>query len=258
MSRRGRRRARAGMAVVAVMVLIALLFLTGTVMALAVSSSLRTVETTSRQDAVHYAAESAVARGVAAVLQSVPCVASGSINRQQLLTWCQDPPTPRGTGDQQGNNQGGGVQHAAIPGQRLEPGACISIPIPSEADATAWMVIAWRGVGDVRVWLGSSSSCSLGGGTQCDQTQVFTNVHYVRCTSVRGGRLHIATSEASVVVGASVVRWAPADSDPIRTVVGMSGFEVDEADVLLPTDQGAGGGSSASSPKQVFWNTVLP
>jgi hypothetical protein len=48
------------MAVVAVMVLITVLFLGGTVMALAVSSNLHTVDLITAQDAVHYAAESAV------------------------------------------------------------------------------------------------------------------------------------------------------------------------------------------------------
>jgi hypothetical protein len=258
MTRRGHRRARAGMAVVAVMVLIALLFLTGTVMALAVSSSLRTIETTTRQDAIHYAAESAVARGVAAVVQSVPCPPSGSINKELLLTWCQDPPSPPHDGDQHGNNQRGDVQHAAIPGQRLEAGACTSISVTSGSDGTAWTVIAWRGAGDVRAWVDSSSGCSAGGGAECAQTSVFSNVRYVQCALQGGHWLHVAGRTGGVTLGSSVVRWAPADADPIRTVVGSSGFEVDEADVVIPADQGQSQSQNQSSPRQIFWNTVLP
>lgn len=252
MTRRGHRRARAGMAVVAVMVLIALLFLTGTVMALAVSSSLHTIDTTSRQDAIHYAAESAVARGVAAVAQSMPCPPSGSINKELLLTWCQDPPTPTQTSDQDRNNQAGGVRRWALPAQRLEAGACSSVSIGSGSDGTAWTVVAWRGAGDVRVWLDTISGCSPSGGSRCTETPVFTNVRYVQCQLSGRGWLHIAPAGTGVDLGASVVRWAPRDADPIRTVVGTSGFEVDEADVQLAPDP------SADSPQQVFWNTVLP
>ena len=61
-----------GQALVAVIVLIALLFLIGTAMTLAVSSSLQTVRQTADEDWRGYAAESAVARDLASASEVAP------------------------------------------------------------------------------------------------------------------------------------------------------------------------------------------
>jgi len=143
------RRAEGGMAVVAVIVLIAVLFLGGTVMALAISSSLHTVDITSAQDGVHYAAESAVARGVGAIeaTQSCPADPLIGINGQDLKIRCQSQLVG---GDLLEEDEGAGSGKISIPGGRLDAGACVA-PTQLSARMTAWTVIAWRGSGNVTV-----------------------------------------------------------------------------------------------------------
>jgi hypothetical protein len=231
------------MAVVAVIVLIAVLFLSGTVMALAVSSNLHTVDLVTAKDAVHYAAESAVARGVAAVAQTMPCPATGSINHQALATWCQtEAPT---------KVEAKSIQRWAIVGGR-QP--CVSISLPaSDVKVTAWTVLAWRGPGGIEVWIDRSQQCSSPTGeARCPQHQVFANVIYIKCEqpqSLGQGNpksfLHIAGRDAPVDLGPAIIRAAPEGSVSIMTVVGQAGIEVDEADVALPN-------------RVALWDTVLP
>ncbi len=237
------------MAVVAVIVLIAVLFMTGTVMALAVSSSLHTVDIVTAHDAAHYAAESAVARGVGAIEvaaaikgnASCPADAPAGINGQGLKIGCYSQQVGGDLDDE-------GSGWASIPRGQLNPGACVA-PIPLPPQTTAWTVIGWRGSGGIRVWTdGNQLGCSSSGGTPCGQSSVFAsaNVVYVWCQPQTGDRfLHIAGSGAPVDLGTSVVRWAPSGGGVLWTIVGAAGFEVDEADVLLPK-------------QQVLWNTVLP
>jgi hypothetical protein len=57
--------------------------------------------------------------------------------------------------------------------------------------------------------------------------------------------LHIVVSGGAAELGDFVVRAALDGNSKIVTVVGQSGVEIDEADVLLPK-------------QVVFWNTVVP
>ena len=240
------RRAEGGMAVVAVIVLIAVLFLGGTVMALAVSSSLHTVDVVSGQDAVHYAAESAVARGVGAVevTKSCPPDPPVGINGQALKISCYSQLVG---GDLVEEGEGTGHGQATLPGGRLDSGTCAA-PIQLPARMTAWTVIGWRGSGTVQVWTTApGQGCQSSAASPCDSTPMFATVVYFSCGAQTTDRiLYIAAGAAGpVVLGTSVIRWAPQGKRVVWTVVGAAGFEVDEADVLLPK-------------QQVLWNTVLP
>jgi hypothetical protein len=227
------------MAVVAVIVLIAVLFLSGTVMALAVSSSLHTVDIISAQDAVHYAAESAVARGVAAIEQEqAACLPGPPVNRQVLEVWCQNGLAT--------SVHAADVQHRAIAGRQLAPGACLTIAIPS--DSTAWTVLAWRGKGDVEVWRDNRDGAQpcLPSSTPCPPQLIFANVKYVTCEPDESEPfLHIRGRGAPIELGSSVIRAGHQGNDSVVTVVGMAGIEVDEADVVLPNNL-------------AIWNTVRP
>jgi hypothetical protein len=234
------------MAVVAVIVLIAVLFLSGTVMALAVSSSLHTVDIITAQDAVHYAAESAVARGVGAIEKKQTCPKSGDpINQQAWHLWCQ--------ADVATKVDASSLQRWAIPAQRLDPGTCVSTSLPvSDSKGVAWAVIAWRGSGDVQVWMDRSPGCSSTGSALCASPDVFWHVRYVTCQRppAEGAEslkmvLHVGSSDLPADLGAIVIRGAASGPDAIVTVVGRAGVEVDEADLLLPN-------------QVVLWNTVLP
>jgi hypothetical protein len=232
------------MAVVAVMVLIAVLFLGGAGMALAVSSNLHTEDIITAQDAVHYAAESAVARGIAAGDQCSPggslTVGSDMINLQSWAFWCNG--TDESGGEHPATNQTVDLGRWAVAGQQL--GTCASISLPlAVAKATAWTVVGWRGAGQLQVWIDTNESCSSRVGADCHQETVTANVSYIRCR-VGSGNPFLHLDGGNLYIGSSIIRWAPTGSGAIRTVVGVSGFEVDEADAL--------------GSKEVLWNTVLP
>jgi len=234
-------RAGGGMAVVAVIVLIAVLFLTGTVMALAVSSSLHTVDIVTAHDAVHYAAESAVARGVGAIEVTGSCPADPAvgINGQDLRIRCHSQQIGGDLDDEDG-------AWASIPHGQLNPGACAP-PIPLPANRRAWAVIGWRGLGSVRVWTTApGEGCQSSTASPCDPTPMFATVVYFSCSAQTTDRslYVVAGATGPVSLGTSVIRWAPPGGRVVWTVVGAAGFEVDEADVLLPA-------------QQVLWNTVL-
>ncbi len=238
------RRAERGMAVVAVIVLIAVLFLSGTVMALAVSSSLHTVDIVTAQDAVHYAAESAVARGVGRIEVSHSCPTGPlvGINGQDLKIRCHSQPV----GGDLDEGEGIGSGQATIPGGPLDPGTCFA-PIPLPARMTAWTVIGWRGSGSIQVWTTApGQGCLSSSAVQCGPDPMFTNVTYFSCDPKDTDRfLYIAAGGTGHVdLGTAVIRRAPIGGRVVWTIVGAAGFEVDEADVLLPK-------------QQVLWNTVL-
>ncbi len=238
------RRPEGGIAVVAVIVLIALLFLSGTVMAMAVSSSLHTVDVVSAQDAVHYAAESAVARGVGAIEVTQPCPADPlvGINGQNLKIRCHSQLVG---GDPVDEGEGTGHGQASIPGGRLDSGTCVAqIQLP--ARMTAWTVIGWRGSGSVQLWTTSSGQgCSSSSAAPCAEIPMLTNVSYFWCSAADTDRVLYIGATRQVNLGTSVIRWAPKGPRVLWTIVGAAGFEVDEADVLLPNKQ------------QLLWNTVL-
>jgi hypothetical protein len=249
------RRDEGGMAVVAVIVLIAVLFLSGTVMALAVSSNLHTVSLATAQDAVHYAAESAVARGIgpievaAALKKPVSCPPDPlvGINGQDLKIRCHSQLVGGDLSAQAGDDdEGQGSGRASVPGGRLNPGACVP-PISLPAKMTAWTVVGWRGSGTVKVWTTApGQGCQSSAASPCDPTLMFATVVYFSCGAQTTDRiLYIGAGVTGPVdLGTAVLRWAPKGPRVLWTVVGTAGFEVDEADVLLPK-------------QQVLWNTVL-
>jgi hypothetical protein len=229
------------MAVVAVIVLIAVLFLGATVMTLAVSSSLHTVDIVTAQDAVHYAAESAVARGVGAIelTGSCPTDPPVGINGQNLKIRCHSQLVGGDLGD-----EGEGSGRTSIQGGQLNPGACVPISLP--AKMTAWTVIGWRGSGSVQVWTTApGQGCPSSSALQCAHMPIPTNVAYFWCDAQDADRILYIVATGPVDVGTSVIRWAPNGPRVLWTIVGRAGFEVDEADIVLPK-------------RQVLWNTVMP
>jgi hypothetical protein len=228
------RRGEHGMAVVAVVVLIALLFLSGTAMALLVSSNLHTLDVVVHQDRVHYAAESAVARGVvAAASEPLSCSPADSINNQPFTTLCETPID---------GLDARSLKEWSVPGGRLTIG-CHSYPIKVLGQwKAAWTVVGWRTpdrLAAVAVWIDNRQQCDI----QPSSSSV--SPAYVSGTADKS-MLHIAVSGGSVELGGFVVRAANKGDDTIVTVVGQAGFEVDEADAAVP----------AGDLK--LWNTVLP
>jgi hypothetical protein len=243
------RRAQGGMALVAVIVLIAVLFLSGTVMALAVSSSLHTVDALSSQDAVRYAAESAVARGVGALEQKQECPTGGQINGQSLAIWCQDSNRAY---QKSTNLKPESIQRWAIPAHSQ----CVSVDTKAPADMKAWMILAWRGSSDIKVWMNNLSGCAPSPSPsdrrchlQAVFPKVFPHAKYVSCDlEIERPVIHIASTSSPVDLGSTIIRALPTSgNDSIRTLVGMAGTgnEIDEADLLPATGV-------------ILWNTVLP
>jgi len=224
------------MALIAVMVLIAVLFLGGTGMALAVSSSLHTVDIVIARDQLHYSAESAVARGAAAAAISAShrCSLADATCEEPVNQVAPDP-----------------VRLLSISGHRVASGdSSFQFSLPRNWTAV-WTVVGWRTSdpsASVSVWIDSGQDCDAGSRSPS------ASPVYVICRpsgsedarDARSAVLHISVRQGVVSLGSLVVRAALAGSSTIVTVVGKSGIEVDEADVTLP--------------KRVVkvWNTVLP
>jgi hypothetical protein len=234
------------MAVVAVMVLITVLFLGGTVMALAVSSSLHTVDIVRANDAVHYAAESAVARAAGAADKSPGCRLSGLINNQQFTAQCEPQlddvaPDP--------------VRLKAVAGRSVTDVAPLAfqLTLPDKWKAV-WTVVGWRPSApsaSVAAWFENTQDCSG------PPSSSHVSLIYVFCGRADGHHsgqqqadtsavLHIVVTGGSINLGSFVVRAAVQGGASIVTVVGESGIEVDEADIALP------------NRVVKLWNTVLP
>lgn len=239
---------RRGMALVIVIVLIAVLFLAGTVMALVVSSNLHTVDVAANHDAIHYAAESAVARGVGALGQQSSCapLSGGSLNGQVIQVWCSPGPVDPDDPEQDSTVSG----KVVIPGGLLSAAGCTTTALPaSPSPITAWTVVGWRGSGTLRAWTDRQQQlCVPTSGTICSLRSVFAstaNVAYALCHPQTSDTFFHVAASAPVTLGTSVFRWVPRGDHSIRTVVGLAGFEVDEADLVPGT-------------RPSFWNTVLP
>jgi hypothetical protein len=240
------RRGEHGMAVVAVVVLIALLFLSGTAMALLVSSNLHTLDVVVHQDRVHYAAESAVARGAtkAAASQSHECPLSTSECEKPLNKVASDP-----------------VRLLSVPSQWVASGDFpLRFSLPGDWKAV-WTVVGWRASDPstvVTVRIDGINGC------ETRASSLPASLVYVSChqsdpsqandqsrkdgpqQGVTSAVLHIVVSGGSIDLGSIVVRAASAGQSVIVTVVGQSGIEVDEGDLALP------------SRSINLWNTVLP
>jgi hypothetical protein len=234
-----------GQVLIVVMVLISALSVAAASMAMAVSSNLQTIGVVTGLDAKHYAAESAVARGAAAAINSQACPTTGTLNGQTFTVRCQ-----------QVNNidtSASGISQVPVPPANLASGQCISIPLTfAEQRVALWTVIGWRGAA-LDVWADSSTDCAVAGQNVCGQQTLNTSPAYYNCYHGTGngvdGALHVRADGGSVDLAAFDIRVAGKASDSVVTVIGRSGVEVDEADVIRPV-----GGSPAVN----FWNTVLP
>jgi len=236
-----------GAVAVVTIALVALLFFAGVAMALAVQSSLRTVGQIRNDDATHYAAESAVARGVAAAIRAPsldgPCGSQPPSVNGIPISAIECHPVRIAT---------------AVPGQVMQwavPTPSLPSSIDMDLSAVGRTVTIWTVVGSrqlssipssVRVWVDNAgaSSCSR---------PLFAGPRYYVCTDLKGRNmvtLHLASEGGPVSVGAFVVRAAAQGSaDSVVTVIGRAGNETGQADVLLP---------NTGTPLLGFWGTVLP
>jgi hypothetical protein len=235
-----------GQVLIIVMVLISALSFAAASMAMAVSSNLQTIGVVTGLDAKHYAAESAVTRGTAAIMQAQSCPASGVLNRQAFTTSCQPPINNI-------DSSSSGISQIPVPPASLAAGQCVSIPLSFAAQRVAlWTVLGWRGAA-IDVWADSSTDCATPGNNVCAKKTLNSSPAFFNCYHGTGngvdGALHVAADAGSVDLAAFDIRVAGKASDSVVTVIGQSGVEVDEADVISP---------SGGSPAVSFWNTVLP
>lgn len=238
-----------GFVVVAVIALVAILFLGGTAMALAVQSNLHTNRTIAERDAVNYAAESAVARGVSDSVRSLPdskpsCSGTGTVNGQSLTIDCR--------GFRKVKKDA--IQQWATPPRVLDAGGCIDIglgllPPPS----TLWTVIGWRklkGNPSMAVWVDSlPSNCTPPAETKFQGP----GTPYFPATNPLPSKptLHVKLVGGSGSFAPIVVRGSKEGSDCVATVVGVAGAVAKEADVLMT-------GCNSKKPQVTLWKSALP
>lgn len=246
----GRKREQ-GMALVGAIVIVTLLFFAGTVMALAVESSMSGVRQVSQDDAVKYAAESAVARGIAGQLQSSPSCPSEDgvfVNGLPLTTWCPALPLSNLSASSPAS-----IRQLAVPGGVIQTNACPPFP-QLDADfgsnGAVWTVLGIRRLGaTVRLQVSVGGSC---GGGSCLTTVSSPGPFAFACTTVTGNNLQLKIQNLGdpVFVGSLVIRAAPAGgADKVAVVVGAAGNEVDEAELLF---------SQGKPTVRELWHTVLP
>ncbi len=229
--------------------LVALLFLGGVAMALAVESNLRTVGQIRDDNATHYAAESAVARGVAAGILA-PSPPEGPCGSRQ-------PPV--------NDVQIATIECHSIAIDTAAPGSVkqwavspASLPADIQMDlgdlgkkVSIWTVVAPRRLNaapsNVRVWINNA------GDITCPQSLPAGPNYYKCLLSLKGKNvvtLHVGSEGGPVNVGPFVVRAAEQGSvDFVVTVIGRAGSETDHADVLL---------HKGGKPVLGLWGTVLP
>jgi hypothetical protein len=238
-----------GMALIIVMTLIAVLAFAASAMAMAVEANLHALTVVGRLDRIHYAAESAVARGAAAAISSEECPGHGSVNGTAITIACQAPVQ---------DISADGIKRWAIPAQPLSSSACLSVPLVSLIPAPAlWTVLGWRGPASagVSLWVDHSSGCTAPNALVCGKRTVNASPAYVVCAngdwdeSDGQPTLHVAAAGAPVLLGSFVIRLAHKGPDAVATVLGQANSEVDEADVLLPNH---------GQPAVGVWHTVLP
>jgi hypothetical protein len=264
---RARSSQQQGQALVAVIVLIALLFLIGTAMTLAVSSSLHTVRQTADDDWRGYAAESASALDLARASDvtlgtscSGPSPLGSSVNGFALSAM-RCPVA---------NISGAGIQRDAVAAQRVASMNCAQpvVGIPLGAGYSAWGTIAWLPNvpdPDIRVLWNDDAACPTWGwgwagcavaksagflNFSCDGR--FDNDGDVGDAPVAHTLHVIVWGPRAVQLSAVYIRSANAGTDCVVTSIGIAGGAVSERDLVRP----ACGAPSATSA--AFWNRLLP
>jgi uncharacterized membrane protein YgcG len=246
-NRTSRARQQEGQALVAVIVLIALLFLVGTAMTLAVSSSLQTVRQTADEDWRGYAAESAVTRDLANAADVTPA------SQPPVCTG----PTPLGAkvnGFAMSAKRcavlqvdGTSMSRTAIAAQKVGGGSCATPAVAVSVGRKSWGAIAWLRPGNnpnfdpnLRVFLDGQDPCAPSGSgtTNCTVSEsISVAVAYFSCPDDESNprELHVTVQNA---LGAR-----------------LSAFYVRSADEFVPgggggggdTDGGGGGGGGGGN-----------
>lgn len=260
-------REQGGQMLAGVMVLLAIVFLLGTAMALSVSTSLQQVGQGAAQDAARYGAESAVARGQAAVEAGpIPTAdgcsevsARGSLNGQALQAQpCLISGIDAGRGK---------VRYSSHAESVLAQGACVTVPVSgssqrkgdeagSGSDARAWTTVAWRSPSklsaEIIVFVDHDTTCATSGPDADDPPCSATSnpgLIYLHCAfhmdSDRSYFVKVLNLGGTAYVSPFVVRDAVSGPDCVATVIGRSGAATAEGDLILP---GVPGDRSATWP----------
>jgi hypothetical protein len=252
-----------GQALVAVIVLIALLFMVGTAMTLAVSSSLQTVRQTTDEDWRGYAAESAVTRDLAKasvvippVNPNPPCTGLASLGgvvvngfRMSAMRCAVGPLS----GAPMGRN--------AIAAQKVAASSCAQPAVTFAAGRKVWGTIAWLPPGynpNLQVVLDDSTACTGGGTTtNCSiSASVSVGVAFFSCPDDDHNvlNLHVRVRGVSGArLSAFNVRSADdAGGDCVVTSIGVASGAIDEGDLLMPNC------TNPPDTSVAFWNKLLP
>jgi len=249
---------------IAVIVLVALLFLLGTVMALSVTSALRTVDLVAQEDASHYAAESATSRGVAqamvnkAIVNSGVCSGAGTLKSGQPYTFALFPVMPDLSCPPAMTQNISAVQQWAIPAQVLTSGQTLKFDLDYPASGSAvtfWTVFGWQALtpgAELSACIDNNSGKGNCNGGSAAYGTPAPSYFLAGPTLGNNVNLHLFGVAGTVRVSPFVVRGTTAGVDSVVTVVGQSGPDAVEADVIIPTN-GDGDDWRAS-----LWNTVLP
>ena len=265
---RARSTEQRGQALVAVIVLIALLFLIGTAMTLAVSSSLHTVRQTADDDWRGYAAESAASLDLARASEG-PLAAScsgpsrlGSSVNGFVLSAMRCPVA---------RISGAGIQRDAVAAQRVLSRRCAVPDEGTTVDAghSAWGTIAWLPAvpdPDIRVLWDDDPLCPTAAtgqpGCAVAKSAGFLNFSCDGFFDPDGDgdgaagpahQLHVLVwGPRAVQLSAFYIRSANTGTDCVVTSIGIAGGAVSERDLV----RSACGAPSATSA--AFWNRLLP
>jgi hypothetical protein len=254
-----------GQALVAVIVLIALLFLIGTAMTVAVSSSLQTVRQTADEDWRGYAAESAVTRDLASASDVTPPTQPPVCSGPSSLGASVNGVAMRAQRCAVLQVAGATMSRSAIAAQKVGGGSCAQPAVTVGTGRKAWGTIAWlvpvRQPGfnpNLRVFLDGQDTCPPPGANPTDCTisaSVAFGVAYFSCpddeTSV--DKLHVMVQNPrGARLSAIYVRSADESTgDCVVTSIGIAGGAIDEGDLLKPS-------CGTTSTSVAFWNKLLP
>jgi hypothetical protein len=261
MSARIHARQQRGQALVAVIVLIALLFLVGTATTLAVSSSLQTVRQTANEDWRGYAAESAATRDLANASSSPAPTSTGCGGLSGPSGKVNGFPIRARRCATLGIDVGSMVRDG-VAAQKVGGGSCATPVVTVGVGRIAWGTIAWLPKPgfdpQVQVYLDTQNACSGGNSNTCTTyPAVSVGIVYFSCKSddTIQRTLHILVKKAGGAgLGAFYVRSADENDrggDCVVTSTGLAGGAINEGDLLLPS-------CTTSGTSVSFMNRLLP